>query len=105
MRVGTSPMDDRSEMAPYAGTGRSVSTRVLATSVNIYKKVNKNLGQSTHTIGRTRSTHIMMPSLYGSDGATYVKAPTWDVQRVPKLYVSIMSSCETRTVPSAGSAS
>ena len=65
----------------------------------------KNLGESTHPIGRTRLMETMSTSSSGSDETTYVKSPTWDIRRVPRWYASMTSSFETRTGALAGSAS
>ena len=75
---GPVPVDGRSEMSPQAGMGRYVSTRALAVSVNVSKKAQKNLGESTHPISRTRSIQMIISLLSGTDGMTCVKAPTWD---------------------------
>ena len=63
----------------------------------------KNLDESTHPIGSTRSMQVMMQLLSAIDGMTYVKAPTWDGQSVPQWYVSITSSFDTRVGPLYGS--
>ena len=88
-------------MAPYVGTGRSVSTRALATSVHVSKNGHNNLGDSTHPIGRTRSMQMVMPLSYEADGTTYLKAPSWDGKRVMRLYESAKTSFETWTGSSA----
>ena len=74
-------------------------------SVNVYKKENKNLGESTNLIGRTILMQIMMPKSSGANGTTYVKAPSWDNQRVQRWYASITSNFETGTGPSTRSVS
>ena len=89
---GPGPLDGRLKMAPYVATGRSVSTRALATSVNVSKNGHKNLGESTHPIVRTRSMQMVMTLSYEADGTTYVKSPTWDGQRVLWWYASAKSS-------------
>ena len=71
------------DMAPEASTGSAVSTRAFETSVKVSKKGQKNLSESNHPIGRTRSAQIMMQSLSGVDGTTYADVPTWDGCRVP----------------------
>ena len=37
----------RSEISPYAGMGRSVSIKALATSVNVSEKAQKKIGDPT----------------------------------------------------------
>ena len=49
-------------MVPYSGTGSTKSMRAFTTSVIIYKKAQKNFGESTHTTRKTRLMHIMIPS-------------------------------------------
>ena len=73
---GGGPVAGILAVAPYSGTDISVSTRTLATSVSVSGKVQKNLGDSTHPIGKTRSMHIIAPSSYGAYETTYVKTPT-----------------------------
>ena len=63
-------------MVPYSRTGSAVSKRVFNTSVSVLDKAQKNLGDSTHNIGKTRSMQMMAPSLSGADGTKYAKAPT-----------------------------
>ena len=75
---GTGPVDGRSEMFPKVVTGRSVSTRMLATLVNVSDKAHNNLDESTHPIGRTILIQMMMPLSFGVDRMMYVNAPTWD---------------------------
>ena len=89
---GTGPVDGRSEMFPKVVTGRYVSTRMLATLVNVSDKAHNNLDESTHPIGRTILIQMMMPSLSGANGTAYVKAPTWDGRRAPQWYASVPSS-------------
>ena len=93
------------EIAPYAGTGSSESTRALATSVSVSENAQKNLGESTHPIGSTRSMHINMPSSPDADGMTYANAPTCAGLTVPQWYASVTSSFYTLTGPWIGSAS
>ena len=64
----------------------------------------KKLGESIHPIGSTRSMHIMQPSSPGADETTYANAPTVDGVTVPRWYISVVCSLDTRTVPWAGSA-
>ena len=92
-------------MVPYSGTGNSVPSRTFDTSINVSEKAQMNLSESNHPIGNTRSMTIMTPSYYGTDGTTYANAPSWDSTRVPRLYVSVMPSFDTRMGPSQRSAS
>ena len=92
-------------ITPYYETNSAVSTRALATSVNVSGKAQNNLGESTHPIGKTISMQMMTTSSSGADEATYVKTPTWGSRRVPQWYMSIMSNLETHTGTLAGSAS
>ena len=48
------------DMVIYARTRISVSTREFSASVNVYSKLQNNLVDSTHPIGRTISIQIMM---------------------------------------------
>ena len=84
---------------------RSASTRAFATSVNVSKRAQKHLGESTHPISNTRSMHMMIKSSSGTNNTTLANAPTWDVYIVPWWYSSITSSLDTRTGPSYRSAS
>ena len=43
-----------SERKVYAGTGSSMSTRVFSKSYRVLEKAQKNLGESTHLIRKTR---------------------------------------------------
>ena len=45
-------------------------TRELATSVAIYENAQKNLGESTHPIGSTKSMQIIIYSYSVYDGMT-----------------------------------
>ena len=56
----------------------SVLTRALVTSVSVSGNLQKQLGESTHPIGRTSFMHIILPSSPGADGITYANAPTCD---------------------------
>ena len=72
-----------------------MSTRAFATSVSVYENVQKNLGESTHLIGRTRLMQIIAPSYPGADGMTYKNAPTYTGLTVPRWYASVTSSFRT----------
>ena len=92
-------------MGPYSGTGSSVSIRVFDTSISVSEKGQKNLGDSTYPVSKTRSMKMMTISSSGADGVMYMKTYTWDVWRVPRWYTSVTSSFGTRTGPLEGSAS
>ena len=47
-----------------------MSTSVFATLVRVSKNAQKNLGESTYPIGRTRSMQMMRPSSSGAYGVT-----------------------------------
>ena len=47
-------------MAQYLGIGSNVLTMVLATSISVSNRAQKNLGDSTHTIGSSTSIQMMI---------------------------------------------
>ena len=47
------------EMDTYQGTRRNVSMMELYTYIIVFKEAQKNLGNSTHTIGIMRSMKMM----------------------------------------------
>ena len=67
----------------YPGTGSGVLKRAFTTSTRVYEKAQKNLDESTHTICGNRLMHMVINMSSYTNGMTYVKAPTWDGQRVP----------------------
>ena len=69
-----------------------MSTRAFTASFSISKKAQKNLVESNTPIGRTRLMQMMTPSSSGAYGMMYENVPTWDIQRVPRQYASLMSS-------------
>ena len=82
-----------------------MSNRSLVKAFNVSEKAQKNFGESTHPISRTKSTQIVIQSLYGAYGTTYVNATTWDGRIVPRWQASIKLIFETQKGPSTGSAS
>ena len=65
---GPGPVSGMLVIALHPGTGSYVCTRVFATSFNVSDNVQKNLGESTHPIGSTRSIQMMMQSSLAADG-------------------------------------
>ena len=55
---GREPVSGILEMALYPGTGSNVWKRAFSMSVSASKKAQKNLGESTHTIGSTLSMQM-----------------------------------------------
>ena len=82
-----------------------MSTRALATPVSVSENVQKNLGESTHPIGRIRSTQMIFLSSPGANEMAHENMPTCAVLTVPWWYASMTSSLETQTRTWAGSAS
>ena len=72
------------EMSQKEGTGRSVSTRALETSISVSENLQKNLGGTNYQIGRIRRMQEIQPSSPGTDGMIYVNSPTWDSWRVSR---------------------
>ena len=66
-------------------------------SVSVSKYAQKNLGETTHPIGRTRLMHMTRPLSPGADGMTYTNAPTYDGLTVPRWFVSVNSNLDTWT--------
>ena len=82
-----------------------MSTRAFVTSIRVSKNAQKNLGDSTHLIGKTRSMQMMRPSYPGADGITYANVPICADLTVPRWYVYVTSGLDTRTGPWTESAS
>ena len=60
MCVGPCPVLGVFEMSPYLGTRSDVLTMAVATSVSIFEKAQKNLGEFTHTISITMLVPLIM---------------------------------------------
>ena len=80
-------------------------TRAFSTSISVSENAQKNLGESTQLIDRTRLMQTMQHLYPGADGMTYKNAPTYNGLIVLRWYKSVMSKLDTRTGPWTGSAS
>ena len=65
---GPGPVSWILAISQYPGTGSDMQTRVFATSVSVSENAKKKLGESTHTIGSTRSTQMTMQSSSADNG-------------------------------------
>ena len=75
----------------------NTSIRAFATSISINENVQKNLGDSTHIIGRTRFMQMMHTLFSGANELTYANVPTCDGVTVPRWYAYGTSSLDTQT--------
>ena len=71
----------------------------FSTAVSVSENAQKNLGESTHPIVRTRLIQTMHPSYPGNDRAAYSNSLTCNGVTVPRWYASMTSRLDTRTVP------
>ena len=93
---------------PGRALGRYQDTRVHHGVSHIHQHLQNaqtNLGESIHSIGRTRSMRKMQPSSPGADEMTYANAPTCNGVTVPRWYASVTSRLDTWTGPWSRSAS
>ena len=70
VRGGPGPISGILSIVTYPVTGSDMWTRAFTTSVSVYENRQKNLGDSIHTIGSTRSIQIIIKLFSASDGTT-----------------------------------